>query len=295
MSIEEPGKSTEEATSESGPREATSPEQEASATSAQEPSAGGEAADVREDAEEAAPSPPEESAGAEPEAAAEPPSEPAEEPAATEPAAEEPAPKPAKKRKRKAQPIEEDIEEEETGQKDWYILKVSSNREDSIRNALERRVKIHGLEKYFDEIIVPVEHVTEFTKSGKKRTVKKKLYPGYIVVHMEINDETWFLVRETPGIGDFTGAGGKPVPMLKHEVDRILGTQAPEGKKETPQLQLQFEPGSRVKVTDSNSPFRELEGDVDQIDEKNGHVTVMINIFNRRTPVELEHWQLEPV
>ena len=89
---------------------------------------------------------------------------------------------------------------------DWYILKVQSNREDSIRDGLQRRVAIAGLDDYFGEIIVPTEMVTEF-KGGKKRVVKRKLYPGYIVVHMEINDDTWFLVRETPGIGDFTGCG----------------------------------------------------------------------------------------
>ena len=89
---------------------------------------------------------------------------------------------------------------------DWYILKVQSNREESIREGLLRRVAIAGLEYYFGDVIVPIERVTEF-KGGKKRVIKRKLYPGYLVVHMEINDDTWFLVRETPGIGDFTGAG----------------------------------------------------------------------------------------
>src|SRR5687767_4157369 len=92
---------------------------------------------------------------------------------------------------------------------DWYILKVQSNREESIREALQRRVAIQGMQEYFGDIIVPVEMRTEF-KNGKKRVVKHKLYPGYLVVRMEITDDTWFLVRETPGIGDFTGAGGKP-------------------------------------------------------------------------------------
>ena len=96
-----------------------------------------------------------------------------------------------------------------TGKRDWYILKVQSNREDSIREALQRRVKIQGLDEFFGDIIVPIEKVTEF-KNGKKRVVKRKLYPGYIVVNMELNDDTWFLVRETGGIGDFTGSGGKP-------------------------------------------------------------------------------------
>jgi len=94
---------------------------------------------------------------------------------------------------------------EEVGVREWYIVKVQVNREDSIRRALERRIKLAGLEEYFGEIVVPTEDVAEFNKSGKRRVVKKKLYPGYIMVNLVLNDETWFLVRETPGIGDFTG------------------------------------------------------------------------------------------
>ena len=97
--------------------------------------------------------------------------------------------------------------------KEWYILKVQSNREESIREGLMRRVAMAGLERFFGECIVPTEMVSEF-KGGKKRVIKRKLYPGYLVVHMEINDDTWFLVRETPGIGDFTGSVGRPSPML---------------------------------------------------------------------------------
>ena len=114
--------------------------------------------------------------------------------------------------------IEEDLSEEEI-QMNWYILKVQSNRERSIAEALERKMKIEGLDRFFDQVIVPTEKVTEF-KAGKKKVVERKLYPGYIVVHMHINDDTWFAVRETSGVGDFTGAGGKPTPMLPQEVAR---------------------------------------------------------------------------
>ena len=166
---------------------------------------------------------------------------------------------------------------------------MQSNREDSIRDALERRIKIAGLQDFFGEIIVPTETVSEF-KAGKKRVVKRKLYPGYIVVNMEINEESWFLVRETPGIGDFTGSGGKPSPMLPHEVSRIV-SKAEEKTDEAPKLKIEFKPGDRVKITEGT--FENFEGDVDSIDEQNGHVTVMINIFGRSTPVELEYWQIE--
>lgn len=174
---------------------------------------------------------------------------------------------------------------------DWYILKVQSNREDSIADALARRIKIAGLDRYFDEIIVPIEKVSEF-KNGKKRVVKRKLYPGYIVVHMELNDDTWFLVRETPGIGDFTGSGGKPTPMLSHEVNKIVAKQEDETEEQAV-IDVKFKPGDRVRINEGT--FENFEGDVDNIDMANGRVTVMINIFGRSTPVELEYWQVEGV
>jgi transcription termination/antitermination protein NusG len=173
----------------------------------------------------------------------------------------------------------------------WYILKVQSNREDSIRDALLRRVKIGGLDDYFREVIVPIEMVTEF-KGGKKRVAKRKLYPGYIVAHMVLNDETWFLVRETPGIGDFTGSSGHPIPMQPHEVARIV-TRPEEKSDEAPKLKIAFNKGDRVKINEGT--FASFEGDVDAIDESSGHVTVMINIFGRSTPVELEYWQVETI
>lgn len=180
---------------------------------------------------------------------------------------------------------------ERSANMDWYILKVQSNREDSIREGLLRRVKIAGLDFFFGEVIVPVEKVTEF-KGGKKRIVKRKLYPGYIVVQMEITEETWFLVRETPGIGDFTGAAGRPTPMLPHEVARIVARQEAKGE-EQPKLKIGFAIGDRVKVNHGN--FENFEGEVEAIDEANGRVTVVINIFGRSTPVEFEYWQVESV
>lgn len=183
----------------------------------------------------------------------------------------------------------EEAEDTKSDKMDWYILKVQSNREDSIRDGLVRRVAIAGLDFYFDEVIVPTEKVTEF-KGGKKKITKRKLYPGYLVVHMEINDDTWFLVRETPGIGDFTGAAGRPSPMLPHEVERIIVKQEEKSEK-APKLKIAFNQGERIKIKEGT--FESFEGEVDNIDETNGRVTVMINIFGRSTPVELEYWQIE--
>ena len=205
-----------------------------------------------------------------------PPESPAEadKPAVEAPSGEEPKP---------------DKKEPKSDKMDWYILKVQSNREESIREGLLRRVAIAGLGYFFGEVIVPTEKVTEF-KGGKKRVVKRKLYPGYLVVHMEINDDTWFLVRETPGIGDFTGAAGRPSPMLPHEVSRIVAKQEEKSEK-APKLKIAFREGERVKIKEGT--FENFEGEVDSIDETNGRVTVMINIFGRSTPVELEYWQIE--
>jgi transcription termination/antitermination protein NusG len=195
--------------------------------------------------------------------------------------------KPTKKKEIEIE--EKPVEGQKSDKMDWYILKVQSNREESIREGLMRRVAIAGLDYYFSEIIVPTEKVTEF-KGGKKKVIKRKLYPGYLVVHMEINDDTWFLVRETPGIGDFTGAAGRPSPMLPHEVSRIVAKQEEKSEK-APKLKIAFREGERVKIKEGT--FESFEGDVDSIDETNGRVTVMINIFGRSTPVELEYWQIE--
>ena len=193
-----------------------------------------------------------------------------------------------------AEPLEfiDESQSEEDLKFDWYILKVQVNREDSIKDALLRRVKMEGKERYFREIIVPTEDMAEFTKTGKRKIVKKKIYPGYILVNMSINDETWFLVRETPGIGDFTGSAGKPTPMLQQDVDRILRTsKVIEDDADKVRTAIPFKSGDRVRVKEGY--FQNFEGDVDAIDQANGRVTVMINIFGRSTPVELEHWQIE--
>ncbi len=178
---------------------------------------------------------------------------------------------------------------------DWFILKVQVNREDSIKDALLRRVKMNGLDRYFREIVVPTEDVVEFTKTGKRRVVKKKLYPGYILVNMSVTDESWFMVRETPGIGDFTGASGKPTPMDPKDVERILRSSKvlPEEEGTGTKIGIPFKVGERVRVKEGY--FQNFEGDVNGIDETHGRVTVMINIFGRATPVEIEHWQIEAV
>jgi len=199
-----------------------------------------------------------------------------------------------------ASPIEEFVDEAaviepaDDSEMNWYILKVQVNRENSICDALLRRVKVAGLDSYFGDILVPTEDVREFTKSGKQRIVKRKLYPGYIVVNMVINDDSWFLVRETPGIGDFTGAAGKPAPLTPEEIARIISTTRPEVEEQSEEnikTSIRFKVGDRVRVKEGY--FQNYEGEVSSIDERNGRITVMINIFGRLNPVELDHWHVE--
>jgi transcriptional antiterminator NusG len=177
---------------------------------------------------------------------------------------------------------------------DWYILKIQVNREDSIKDALLRRIKMNGVERYFKEVVVPTEDVAEFTKTGKRRVVKKKLYPGYLLINMAVNDESWFALRETAGIGDFTGSGGKPTPMNPRDVETILRKSKVLADEETPvKSTIPFKAADRVRVKEGN--FQNMEGDVSAIDQANGRVTVMIQIFGRSTPVEFQHWQIELV
>ena len=200
-----------------------------------------------------------------------------------------------------ASPIEEFVEAPAVVADDlemnWYILKVQVNREKGICEALTRRVKQAGMEAYFGDILVPTEDVREFSKSGKQRVVKRKLYPGYIVVHMAINDDTWFLVRETSGIGDFTGAVGKPASLSQAEIDRIMATTRPpeddEDAADAIKTSIRHKVGDRVRVKEGY--FQNYEGDVSKVDERNGRIEVMINIFGRPNPVELDHWQVEDI
>lgn len=190
-------------------------------------------------------------------------------------------------------------EEKDESGKDWYILKVASNRENSIADALQRRVKILGLEEHVDQIIVPVERVREINpRTHKQRIVKRKLYPGYLVVRMVINEDTWFLIRETPGVGDFTGSGGKPVPMEAHEVNRLLDLMKPPEEEpgraeEGIKLNIKFKLGDRIRVAAGN--FEGFEGEVQKIDERSGRVTVELNVLGQKTPVEFDYTVITPL
>ncbi|MFZ9089661.1 MAG: transcription termination/antitermination protein NusG [Planctomycetaceae bacterium] len=172
--------------------------------------------------------------------------------------------------------------------KEWYVLKVQTNRERTIREALLKKIKLEQLEEHFGEIVIPSERVVDSrAKSGE---VERKLFPGYIMIEMALNDETWYLVRDTSGVGDFAGAAGKPLPMEPYEVDRMLGRGSEESVA-SPKVRIGVSVGEIVKINEGM--FENFEGRVEGIDEHSGKVSVLIEIFGRSTPVELDHWQVE--
>ncbi|MEZ6123976.1 MAG: transcription termination/antitermination protein NusG [Planctomycetaceae bacterium] len=180
---------------------------------------------------------------------------------------------------------------DETQEKRWYVLKVQTNRERTIRDALLKKIRLEDLGEFFGEILIPSEKIVD-TRSGSPKEQDRKLFPGYIMINMVLNDETWYLVRDTGGVGDFAGAAGKPMPMEQFEVDRMLG-KAEVGADAAPRVKIEFSVGDVVKIREGT--FESFEGTVEGIDDHNGKVSVLIEIFGRSTPVELDHWQIESV
>lgn len=175
----------------------------------------------------------------------------------------------------------------------WYVLKVTNNREKTVKSTLERRIKREGMERFFGEIVIPTQKVVD-AKGGKKRVVEQKRFPGYMMIQMHLNDESWHLVRDTTGVADFTGAAGKPIAMQSGEVEKMLGTQREEESATEPtKVRIDLAVGEMVKVKDG--PFESFEGSVESIDETHGKINVLIEIFGRPTRTEFEYWQVEKV
>lgn len=179
----------------------------------------------------------------------------------------------------------------------WYVLRVASNKEDYVREALERKVKIEGMETMVGRILVPTIKERRM-KGGVARVYKRNLYPGYVFVEMaceedgSVPENVWFMVKETTGVGDFIGSDGKPTAMAEHDIAGMLA--ASEQGEEIPTLAgMNFQKGDQVKITSGS--FENFEGEVDSLDEKRGMVTVIVEIFGRATPVEVEYWQLDRV
>lgn len=172
----------------------------------------------------------------------------------------------------------------------WYVVHAQSGFETKAKQALEERVRQHNMTEYFGEVHVPQESVVELVR-GQKRTSTRKFFPGYMLVQMHLDQNTWHLVKETPKITGFVGDATDPAPLTEEEVLRVLN-QVEEGAA-SPRAKASFEQGQTVKVVDG--PFTEFNGTVETFDPEKGKVKVLISIFGRATPVELDVIQVERV
>jgi len=175
-------------------------------------------------------------------------------------------------------------------EKNWYIIHTYSGFEKKVAEALKSRIEAEKLAEKFGEIMVPTEDVIEI-KQGKKVVTSKLFYPGYVLVEMEMDDQTWHVVRSTPRVTGFVGSGLTPTPLSLEEVDRIV--HKVEVAAENPKPKLEFERGESVKITEG--PFRDFTGAVEEINADRSTLRVMVTIFGRATPVELDFYQVEKV
>ncbi|MEM6393984.1 MAG: transcription termination/antitermination protein NusG [Planctomycetota bacterium] len=185
----------------------------------------------------------------------------------------------------------------------WFVLRVASNKEDSVRRTLLRKVKIEGFDGTHDEkpmlvnrILVPTEK-EKTIKAGKQKVIETKLYPGYVFVEMRLESDgripqdVFFLIKETTGVGDFIGTAGRPSPMSMPEVEKMINAAKPA--EEQPQVKMEFEPGDHIRIKEG--AFENMDGTVDELLPEQGKVRVLVTVFGRSTPLEIEYWQIEKV
>ena len=171
---------------------------------------------------------------------------------------------------------------------DWYFLRVQVGREDRIRESMVKRLKQEGIEVKVPQIVVPTETIADH-RQGKKRIQRRKLYPGYLMVQMDLDDSVWFVLRETPGFGDFLGTRGEPSPLTEVQVTSILSRMS--DSEERPQVAISLRKGDMVKI--KSGAFDGFDGTVDEVNPDKGTIKVIVTIFGRPTPVELEYWEVE--
>ncbi len=173
-------------------------------------------------------------------------------------------------------------------EKQWYVVHTYSGHENKVKANLERRIESTGMQEMIFRILVPTEEKIE-TKQGKKKVVNKKVFPGYVIVEMIVTEQTWYIVRNTPGVTGFISSGTKPLPLFDHEINDILkGMGIKEARPE-----ILFCQGQSVKVTEG--PFEEFVGIIQEIYPERGKVKVLVSMFGRETPLELDFDQIEEV
>jgi len=172
----------------------------------------------------------------------------------------------------------------------WYVIHSYSGYENKVRANLDARIKSMHMEETIFDVAIPMEDVVEI-KGGKKVTVSKKQFPGYLLVRMYMDDDSWSVVRNTPGVTGFVGHGTKPAPLSRREVERILGVRKEDEEKKSPRFKPEWEVGETVRVMDG--PFADFNGVIEDINVDQSKVRVLVDIFGRETPVELNFEQIQ--
>jgi len=173
-----------------------------------------------------------------------------------------------------------------TGERHWYAIHTYSGYEDNVARNLTQRVESLGFEDKIFSVLVPKEKKIRI-KGGKREVVEDKIYPGYVLVEMVVDDDSWYVVRNTPNVTGFIGAGTIPTPLAVEEVDILMKRMGVE----EPKYKIDVAPGDRVKITDG--PFKDFDGKVSEIDPEKGRIKVLVTIFGRETPVELDFLQIK--
>jgi transcriptional antiterminator NusG len=177
------------------------------------------------------------------------------------------------------------VEEPDDGRA-WYVVHCYSGQENKVRHNLEQRIESMDMKGFIYDVVVPTEEEIE-VKEGKRRTVERRVFPGYVLVNMLLTEESWYVVRNTPGVTGFVGMGNDPTPLRPDEVSQIIKRM----EADAPRIKVTFKPDERVRIVDG--PFNDFHGVVDEIDMDRAKVRVMVNFFGRETPVELDFLQVE--
>lgn len=172
----------------------------------------------------------------------------------------------------------------------WYVVHTQTGVEAKVKTNLETRAQLAGLSHMIHQVLIPTEKVSE-VKEGKKKISERKFFPGYILVEMDLTDESWYLVKNTPGVSGFVGSGKKPIPLGDSDIQNVLVQQ--KEKTEKPKPKVEFEIGENVRVKEG--AFANFNGTVEEMNPNRGKMKVMVSIFGRQTPVELEYWQVEKI
>ncbi len=184
--------------------------------------------------------------------------------------------------------IDNDESSEEDEDRGWYVVHCYSGYENKVRHNLEQRIETMGMKDDIFDVVIPTQEEIE-VKDGKRRSIERHVFPGYVLVNMKMSEESWYVVRNTPGVTGFVGMGNDPIPLRPEEVAQIIKRM----EAEAPTIKVTYKPGENVRIIDG--PFNDFHGTVDEIDMDRSKVRVMVNFFGRSTPVELDFLQVEKI